>query len=450
MKSVLTLIVDDEPDIRELLEITLARMGITTHSAENVASALSLLRLHPFNLCLTDMRLPDGDGLEIVDYIQQHHPHLPVAVISAHGNMDTAIKAMKKGAFDFISKPLDLPSLRGLIKSALSLAPLNQTKLSAINTLLGSSPIMQEIRAKIEKLSRSQAPVHIRGESGVGKELVARLIHQQGPRAAMPFVAINCGAIPQELMESEFFGHKKGSFTGAVQDKKGLFQAANGGTLFLDEVAELPLALQVKLLRAIQEKKVRPVGEQQEIAVDVRLLSATHKDLAEMVRSDTFRQDLFYRINVIELIVPPLRVRVKDIAEMTEHLLTKLARGNKIAKPKISKSAITALEKYSFPGNVRELENILERALALYDGKIIDEQDLNLPINSTAVTTTAQMIVDKFDAAQKSLENYLEGIEKKVIADALEKNVGNKTAAAKQLGISFRSFRYRLKKLGLE
>jgi len=450
MKPVLTLIVDDEPDIRELLEITLARMGITTYSAENVASALSLLQRHCFNLCLTDMRLPDGDGLEIVDYIQQHHPHLPVAVISAHGNMDTAIKAMKKGAFDFISKPLDLPSLRGLIKSALSLAPLNEAKLSAINTLLGSSSIMQEIRAKIEKLSRSQAPVHIRGESGVGKELVARLIHQQGPRAAMPFIAINCGAIPQELMESEFFGHKKGSFTGAVQDKKGLFQAANGGTLFLDEVAELPLALQVKLLRAIQEKKVRPVGEQQEIAVDVRLLSATHKDLAQMVQADTFRQDLFYRINVIELVVPPLRVRVEDIAEMTEHLLTKLAQSNKIAKPNISKSAITALEKYSFPGNVRELENILERALALYDGKIIDEPDLNLPINSTAVTTTAQMIVDKFDAAQKSLENYLEGIEKKVIADALEKNVGNKTAAAKQLGISFRSFRYRLKKLGLE
>lgn len=450
MKPVLTLIVDDEPDIRELLEITLARMGITTHSAENVATALSLLQRHPFNLCLTDMRLPDGDGLEIVDYIQQHHPHLPVAVISAHGNMDTAIKAMKKGAFDFISKPLDLPSLRGLIKSALALAPLDEAKLSAINTLLGSSAIMQEIRAKIEKLSRNQAPVHIRGESGVGKELVARLIHQQGPRAAMPFVAINCGAIPQELMESEFFGHKKGSFTGAVQDKKGLFQAANGGTLFLDEVAELPLTLQVKLLRAIQEKKVRPVGEQQEIAVDVRLLSATHKDLAEMVRSDTFRQDLFYRINVIELIVPPLRVRVEDIAQMTEHLLTKLAQANGISKPKISKSAITALEKYSFPGNVRELENILERALALYDGNIIDEQDLNLPIHSTTVTTTAQMIVDKFDAAQKSLENYLEGIEKKVIVDALEKNVGNKTAAAKQLGISFRSFRYRLKKLGLE
>jgi two-component system response regulator PilR (NtrC family) len=451
MKSLLTLIVDDEPDIRELLEITLARMGVSTQSAANVATAISLLHQHLFDLCLTDMRLPDGDGLDLVDYIQKHQPHLPVAVISAHGNMDTAIKAMKKGAFDFVSKPIDLQVLRQLIKSALSLSPLNNQspslKPSSANTLLGSSAVMIEIRNKIEKLSRNQAPVHIRGESGVGKELVAKLIHRQGPRAEKAFVAVNCGAIPQELMESEFFGHKKGSFTGAVVDKKGLFQAAEGGTLFLDEIAELPPALQVKLLRAIQEKKVRPVGEQQEVAVDVRLLSATHKDLAEMVKEDLFRQDLYYRINVIELVVPPLRERAEDIAEITQHLLTKLAKANGIAKPELSAAAQKMLTSYAFPGNVRELENILERALALYDGVTINSKDLNLPIVSEVASLVA---VKEYNAAQHSLENFLEGIEKQAICNALETNAGNKTAAAKQLGMTFRSFRYRLKKLGLE
>lgn len=451
MKSLLTLIVDDEPDIRELLEITLARMGVSTQSAANVATAISLLHQHLFDLCLTDMRLPDGDGLDLVDYIQKHQPHLPVAVISAHGNMDTAIKAMKKGAFDFVSKPIDLQVLRQLIKSALSLSPLNNPlpslKPPSVNTLLGSSAVMVEMRHKIEKLSRNQAPVHIRGESGVGKELVAKLIHQQGPRAEKAFVAVNCGAIPQELMESEFFGHKKGSFTGAVVDKKGLFQAAEGGTLFLDEIAELPPALQVKLLRAIQEKKVRPVGEQQEVAVDVRLLSATHKDLAEMVKENLFRQDLYYRINVIELVVPPLRERAEDIAEITQHLLTKLAKANGIVKPELSAAAQKMLTNYAFPGNVRELENILERALALYDGVTINSKDLNLPVISEVASLVP---VTEYNAAQHSLENFLEGIEKQAICNALETNAGNKTAAAKQLGMTFRSFRYRLKKLGLE
>jgi two-component system response regulator PilR (NtrC family) len=453
MKPLLTLIVDDEPDIRELLEITLARMGIHSHSAADIASAIALLREQTFNLCLTDMRLPDGDGLEIVDYIQQHQPHLPVAVISAHGNMDTAIKAMKKGAFDFISKPVDLLTLRQLIKSALSLTPLNtppdESSVLSANTLLGNSVAMAEMRQKIDKLSRSQAPVHIRGESGVGKELVAKLIHQQGPRASKAFVAINCGAIPHELMESEFFGHKKGCFTGAIADKKGLFQAADGGTLFLDEVAELPLSLQVKLLRAIQEKKIRPIGEQHEIAVDVRLLSATHKDLAEMVKENTFRQDLYYRINVIELVVPPLRSRVEDISVIADHLLAKLAKANGLVQqPALSHFARLALEDYPFPGNVRELENILERALALYDGVTIQRGDLNLPSHQPTLPFSPSL--DDYDASQHSLENYLEGIEKQALCDALESNAGNKTAAAKQLGMSFRSFRYRLKKLGLE
>jgi two-component system response regulator PilR (NtrC family) len=454
MKQPLTLIVDDEPDIRELLEITLSRMGIKTYSAANVGAAKLLLDQQKFDLCLTDLRLPDGDGLDLLDYMLQCRPNLPVAVISAHGNMDTAIKAMKKGAFDFISKPVDLTALRQLISSALKLSASQDTTMdksvedAPVNGLLGNSAAMVQLREKIEKLSRSQAPIHIKGESGAGKELVAKLIHQQGPRNDKPFIAVNCGAIPHELMESEFFGHKKGSFTGAVIDKQGLFQAADGGTLFLDEVADLPQTLQVKLLRAIQEKKVRAVGAQQEIAMDVRLLSATHKDLACMVKSGEFRQDLYYRINVIELIVPPLRNRVDDLPQLAQHLLAKLAKANGLAQPKLSSSALTALKQYNFPGNVRELENILERALALYDGSVITEEDLNLPTISSAASTLNPN--SEFHSSQVSLENYLEDIEKQAICEALEENRWNKTATAKQLGMTFRSLRYRLKKLGLE
>jgi two-component system response regulator PilR (NtrC family) len=453
MKQPLTLIIDDEPDIRELLEITLNRMGIETFSAADVGSAKLLLEKQNFDLCLTDLRLPDGDGLELLDYIQKHQPNLPVAVISAHGSMDTAIKAMKKGAFDFISKPVDLVALRQLISSALKLSaqPINAFSKSSdstpATTLLGNCEAMVDLREKIEKLSRSQASIHIKGESGAGKELVAKLIHQQGPRNDKPFIAVNCGAIPHELMESEFFGHKKGSFTGAVTDKQGLFQAADGGTLFLDEVADLPSSLQVKLLRAIQEKKVRAVGTQQEIPVDVRLLSATHKDLAAMVKSGDFRQDLYYRINVIELIVPPLRGRVDDIPQLAQHLLAKLAKANNLKQPGLSAAALTALKQYRFPGNVRELENILERALALYDGSAISKEDLNLPANTSSSSLTQS---GEFDPSQVSLENYLEDIEKQAICDALEENRWNKTATAKQLGLTFRSLRYRLKKLGLE
>lgn len=450
MNNSLTLIIDDEPDIRELLEITLNRMDIQTMCAENIESAKQLLAKNKFNLCLTDMKLPDGNGLDLLAYIQKSTNPMPVAVITAHGNMDTAIKAMKQGAFDFLSKPVDITSLRQLVNSALKISQQTEAKKDrrTRHTLLGDSQSMREIRSKIAKVARSQAPVYISGESGSGKELIAKLIHQQSPRENAPFIAVNCGAIPHELMESEFFGHKKGSFTGATVDKDGLFKAADGGTLFLDEVADLPLALQVKLLRAIQEKKVRPIGGHQEITVNIRLLSATHKNLSKMVDEGLFRQDLYYRLNVIELTAPPLRTRAIDIPELTEHLLTKLASTNKQTLPSLSNTAIDALKHYTFPGNVRELENILERALALYEGDTIKLEDLNLPL---AVKTTNRILQsDKFNPAEISLENYLEEIEKETLTRALEENKWNKTATAKHLGLTFRSLRYRLKKLELD
>jgi len=443
------LIVDDEPDIRELLELTLGRMNIDTRSAANLADARRLLGESHFDLCLTDMRLPDGNGLELVETIQQQYPDLPVAVITAHGNMETAVQALKLGAFDFVSKPVDLQLLRNLVNGALKLASFPERDRRSRDILLGDSAIMQTIRSTIAKLARSQAPVYISGESGTGKELVARLIHAKGPRNESPFVPVNCGAIPSELMESEFFGHKKGSFTGAVSDKEGLFQAANGGTLFLDEVAELPLHMQVKLLRAIQEKAVRPVGEQKETPVDVRVLSATHKDLARLVESGDFRQDLYYRINVIELKVPSLRQRREDIPQLAQHVLEKLAREQNIATPQLEPVAVETLQRYSFPGNVRELENILERALTLSDGREIQPDDLALPEAETpSDQADASLLPEPPEGVQ--LEDYLENIERAAILKALEQTDNNKTAAAKVLGITFRAMRYRLKKLGLE
>jgi two-component system, NtrC family, response regulator PilR len=451
MRKPLVLIVDDEPDIRELLEITLNRMGLLTRSAKNVTRAKALLQEESFDLCLTDMKLPDGNGLELVDLIQESSLPIPVAVITAHGNMDTAILAMKKGAFDFISKPVDLVALRQLVNSALKTTePSSETKdRRTRHILLGNSPAMREIRSKINKLAMSQAPIYISGESGSGKELVAKLIHRQSPRSANPFVAINCGAIPLELMESEFFGHKKGSFTGATSDKQGLFQAAEGGTLFLDEVADLPLSLQVKLLRVLQEKRIRPVGDSREIPVDVRLLSATHQNLNDMVLAGSFRQDLYYRINVIDLHVPSLRERPQDLPELIDHILGKLMGSNSINKPTLSDCALKALQHYDFPGNVRELENILERALALYEGDNIELKDLNLP------TKGVNHFMDNrkypsFNPDEGSLEDYLERIERNLLTRALEENKWNKTAAAKQLGLSFRSFRYRLARLNLD
>ncbi len=445
MKKALALIVDDEADIRELLEITLNRMGIDTCTAENMTTARVQLKNNRFNICLTDMRLPDGDGLQLLQEIQQTQPTLPVIVITAHGNTDIAVQAMKQGAFDFLSKPVDLKGLRVLVTNALksSFSPKQDRRSRTI--LLGESEVMRDIRAKINKIARSQAPVYIRGESGSGKELVARLIHKHSSRAEAPFIAVNCGAIPHELMESEFFGHKKGSFTGATTDKKGLFQAAKGGTLFLDEVADLPLVLQVKLLRAIQEKMVRPIGTQQEISVDIRLLSATHQNLAKCVQEGTFRQDLYYRINVIELNVPALRDRIDDIDDLCHFFIKKITAANGLAPVTLANSAMKALKQYDFPGNVRELENILERAVAMHEGQQITAQDLNLVQSAKLLSET-----DAYTPAMGSLEDYLIDIEKQAISEALEQNKWNRTATAKQLGMSFRSLRYRLKKLGLE
>ena len=456
------LIVDDEPDIRDLLEITLSRMGIDTLTAEDIATAKSLLKAHPPQLCLTDMNLPDGNGIELVQWIQQHSPSTPVAVITAYGNMETAIESLKAGAFDFVSKPVELPRLRELVNSALKLSdPLPETGTTEDDPglLLGKSPEIKRLRGQVRKLARSQAPVFISGESGSGKELVARMIHMQGPRHDSPFVAVNCGAIPSELMESEFFGHKKGSFTGATDNKDGLFRSADGGTLFLDEVADLPLAMQVKLLRAIQEKAVRPVGETKEFPVDIRVLSATHKDLPGLVQAGDFRQDLFYRINVIELAVPALRDRPDDVQLLADHILQRIAREYECEPASLTAEAITRLKAYGFPGNVRELENILERAFTLCDAELIGEEDLqvgNVPVppgNRRTDSASAEGAPNgrtNVPEGEIDLEGYLENIERTAIEKALEATRWNKTAAAKRLGISFRALRYRLKKLGME
>jgi two-component system response regulator PilR (NtrC family) len=451
------LIVDDEPDIRELLEITLSRMNLATESAGDLAAARQLLATQPFNLCLTDMRLPDGDGLELVRDIQAKYPHVPVAVITAHGSTETAIDALKSGAFDFVSKPVDLLKLRALVQSALklSVAPVAApSKASEATTrIIGNSRSMQALRQQIMKVARSQAPVFISGESGSGKELVARAIHLEGPRKDREFVAINCGAIPAELMESEFFGHRKGSFTGADQDKIGLFQAAHGGSLFLDEVADLPLHMQVKLLRAIQEKSIRPIGSQTEIAVDVRLISATHKSLAQELSRGTLRQDLYYRINVIEIQVPPLRERADDIPLLADFILGNIASAHGQPKASLSAAALEVLQQHQFPGNVRELENVLLRACALADNAVIQPSDLPDLVSAAPFQPEAPPVATPAVEGEDepfSLEKHLEKIERDAIEKALVESRWNRTAAARKLGMSFRSFRYRLKKLGLD
>lgn len=458
------LIVDDEPDIREVLELTLGRMNLETRAASNIDEARHLLGQFKFDLCLTDMRLPDGNGIDLVRHIQEKFPYLPVAVITAFGNMETAVAALKAGAFDFVSKPLDLNDLRNIVRSALRVtqAPTTPASITApaaavadrsptARKLLGESQAIQKVRAMVERLARGQAPVYISGESGTGKELVARLIHELGPRADKPFVPVNCGAIPEQLMESEFFGHKKGSFTGAVQDKEGLFQAANGGTLFLDEVGDLPLHMQVKLLRAIQEKSVRPIGSQTEIKVDVRILSATHKNLQELVNLGKFRQDLYYRLNVIQLHIPALRDRADDVPLLAEQLLARLSIQLGMKAPKLTPDAIEVLRRYNFPGNVRELENVLERALTLCNGTEINGQDLHLPESEDLPMTSGGSDAEpNMLPGSESLDDYLERLERGVIEQALAKTSQNKTAAAKLLGISFRALRYKLEKLGIE
>ena len=455
MSNPTALVIDDERDIRELLTITLGRMGLRVETASNLSEAKQRLGENRYALCFTDMRLPDGSGQEIIELIATKYAETPVAMITAYGNVDAAVNALKAGAFDFVSKPVDIAMLRRLVQTALKLAEEKKTEPPSAGAakMLGDSPAIQELRLTITKLARSQAPVYISGESGVGKELVARLIHEQGPRASGPFVPVNCGAIPSELMESEFFGHKKGSFTGAQADKDGLFQAANGGTLFLDEVAELPIHMQVKLLRVIQEKAVRPIGGRAEVPVDVRILSATHKNLAKLVESNHFRQDLYYRINVIELRVPPLRERREDVPKLAGRVLERLAADSGQPPAKLTPEALAALLAYAFPGNVRELENVIERAVALCEGSTIKPDDLRL--SATAAKTPAVEAADDDDGddgdpSTGGLGSYISNLEREAIEKALLETRYNKTAAAKKLGITFRALRYKLKKLGID
>ena len=457
------LVVDDETDIRELVVLTLERMDIRADSASNVLEAKQLLASRSYDLCLTDMRLPDGLGLELVQHISANYSGLPVAVITAYGSAENAVSALKAGAFDYLTKPISLKQLRPLVESALKLSTADVKETQNTADLIGNSPAMDYVRTMIQKLARSQAPVYISGESGSGKELAARLIHSNSSRADKAFTAVNCGAIPENLMESEFFGYKKGAFTGAAQDTLGLFQAASGGTLFLDEVADLPLAMQVKLLRAIQEKKVRSVGGTAEEAVDVRIISATHKNLGTLMEQGLFRQDLYYRLNVIQLKMPALRDHPEDIPELTQKLLQKLCLAQSIAIPTLEESANRLISELHFAGNVRELENMLERALALCDGQKICADDLFMgdefkvrehkaaENNATAQKNghEEQANFNPGDNLEVGLPEYLEDIEKRAIMKALAKANNNKTAAAKLLGVSFRTLRYRLAKLGL-
>jgi len=455
LPQAVVLVVDDEPDLLELVGLTLSRMNIGTRTASDLAGARRLLKAEQFDLCLTDMHLPDGDGLDLVGWIQENRPALPVAVITAHGNVESAVRALKLGAFDFVSKPLDLGVLRKLVGSAIKLRSGPEGEVAAVRgpRLLGGSPAMEQLREMIARVSRSQAPVHICGESGTGKELAARLIHDSGARREGPFVAVNCGAIPAELMESELFGHKRGSFTGAVADKKGLVQSAEGGTLFLDEVGDLPLHMQVKLLRVVQEKTVRPVGEAREEVVDVRILSATHKNLSDLVAQGLFREDLFYRINVIELRVPALRERTVDIPEIAAAILERLAARTGSSPPRIAPQALELLRGYAFPGNVRELENVLERAVTLCTDGVITPDHVRLRTGARPGTETPAVAAPAGAAtvaADITLGSQLESIERDAIIKALEKTRYNKTAAAKLLGMTFRALRYRIKKLGIE
>ncbi|MGB8856220.1 MAG: sigma-54 dependent transcriptional regulator [Burkholderiales bacterium] len=447
------LVVDDEADIRELLMMTLSKMGVDSDAAETCAEAFEYLNGNAYDLCLTDMRLPDGSGLKVLAHIAENYPNIPVAVITAYGSAENAVAALKAGAFDYLAKPIGLKELRDLVNAALKLPQQNTRK--TVNEkpeaasgpmLLGDSAPIRKAREMIDKLARSQAPVYVTGESGSGKEVAARTIHAKSARADAPFVPVNCGAIPENLMESEFFGYKKGAFTGADSDKIGFFQAANGGTLFLDEVADLPLAMQVKLLRVIQEKKVRRIGDTAEAAIDVRIISATHQALAERVEDGRFRQDLYYRLNVIELKMPSLRQIPEDIPVIARSILARFAKQSGGAVPTIDEAAMKALQQYDFPGNVRELENVLERALALCGGNKIGKDDLYL----SEVGDADNELTGALKPGELPLEDYLDRVERDAIMQALEKTRYNKTAAAKLLGITFRALRYRLDRLGID
>lgn len=459
----LVLLVDDEEDLCLLMQMTLARMGIKTHLAYQVEQAKQLFTQFHYDACLTDLNLPDGSGLELVKHVSQTYSHTPIAVLTAYGNMDIAIAALKAGAFDFVSKPINQIHLDQLLKKALN-QPKPEHECGEItlenDLLIGRSPPIQNLRIAIKKIARSQAPVFVTGESGTGKEVVANLIHRLSNRSEGPFIAINCGAIPTELMESELFGHKKGSFTGATQDKQGLILSAHGGSLFLDEIAELPLSMQVKLLRAVQEKKIRPVGSDQEIDVDFRVISASHQDLELLVRQGKFRQDLFFRIHVMDIMLPPLRERGGDILLLANHFIQKVCMEWGISSKQLTTTAETYLLQQDFPGNVRELRNMIERAITLSDDEFIDlthlapllrgssvnSQITTKPLNdtSTAIAQTRPKL------PMEGLERYLENIEKDILLNALDMTHWNRTLAAKKLGMTFRSLRYRLKKFGLD
>ena len=497
------LVVDDEADLRDLVELTLVRMGLDVESAASVAEARAKLASTAYDLCLTDMRLPDGTGLDVVAGIHAAGLDIPVAVITAYGSADNAVAALKAGAFDYLSKPIGLDQLRTLVKSALDIPAVPPPRsrgttnlaVGAEVAIIGQAPAFDAVRGLIVKVAKSMAPVHITGESGSGKELAARSIHAQSPRAGKPFIAVNCGAIPETLMESEFFGYKKGAFTGAAEDRDGFFKAAHGGTLFLDEVADLPLAMQVKLLRAIQEKSVRKVGATSEEPVDVRILSATHKHLASAVESGLFRQDLYYRLNVIEVRMPSLRECREDVPQMAAGILARqVARQGGADDVRLTATALRALEQYDFPGNVRELENILERAVALAGSAVIDVADLCLtPIVQALVARRETESIERIDpsesvTAQSSsevmpeelhpegvstdgsskfvpglplaawlalplkapLQEYLDVVERAALEEALVAARYNRTRAAEKLGLTFRSLRYRLKRLNIE
>ena len=446
------LIIDDEPDIRDLIQITLERMDIDCASAATFSEAIGLLEQQEFHFCLTDMKLPDGNGMDLIALAQKKYKKMPIAMITAFGNMETAVEALKSGAFDFIAKPIDLARLREVVTAALKLTevPLvSHTAKSNQVRLIGQSQAMMKLNSHIEKVARTQAPIFINGPSGTGKELVAQLVHSSGVRRDKPFIAVNCGAIPRELMESEFFGHMKGSFTGATSDKLGFFRAAEGGTLFLDEVAELPIEMQAKLLRVIQEQTVRPVGHEQELAINVRILSASHRDLHQRVEDELFRQDLYFRLNVITVETPSLAQRPDDIPLLADHFLQKYANEWQMPALKLAPTTLAALCDYSFPGNVRELENILQRAFTMSESDEISIEDLNLP-NHTKQNNQAAEVASSTNMANGNLEAYIENIERLAINEALEATRWNKTAAAEKLGISFRALRYRCKKLNIE
>ena len=469
-KQPLVLLVDDEEDLCLLMQMTLARMGIKTHLAYRVEQAKKFFTEFQYDACLTDLNLPDGNGLDLVKHVTQNYPNTPIAVLTAYGNMDIAIAALKAGAFDFVSKPVNQTHLDQLIQKALNRPqPEQEAAETALENklLIGRSAPIQQLRIALKKIARSQAPVFITGESGTGKEVVANLVHRLSNRSEGPFIAINCGAIPTELMESELFGHKKGSFTGAAQDKQGLILSAHGGSLFLDEIAELPLNMQVKLLRAVQEKKIRPVGSDQEIDVDFRVISASHQDLELLVQQGRFRQDLFFRIHVMDIVLPPLRERGQDILLLANHFIQKISQEWELPAKTLSSRAEQFLLQQYFPGNVRELRNIIERAITLSDDETIDLAHLQTaPLRGSIATPVTMPFATQEENEQvhpstspamsskklppEGLERYLENIEKEILLNALNLTHWNRTLAAKKLGMTFRSLRYRLKKFGLD